>query len=115
MATNEVFDKANTRTYPVGSPTASGDPVVVGQIPGVAQTARDSNGNATVAIIGSHLISVKGINAGGNSAVAVGDALYFTAGDTPPVSKKATGVLFGYAEAAVNSAATATISVLLPR
>lgn len=115
MATNEVFNTAKTRTYPVVSGVLSNAPVCVGSIPGVAQTDRDSNGNATVAIVGSHLLSVKGIDGSGNHAIAIGDPVYFTVGDTPQISAKATGVLFGYAEAVVNSAATTIISVLLPR
>lgn len=115
MAKTEVFDHSKTRYYPVASGKVSGDPVAVGSIPGVCLTSRDTGGNATVALIGSYLIPVKGIDGSGNIAVAIGDALYYTAGDTPQVSKKATGVLFGYAEAAVVSGATTTISVLLAR
>lgn len=96
---------------------ASGDPVLVGTIAGVAITAEGAGGNTstetTVATEGVFDLSVKGINQSGNSAVAVGDKIYYTAGDTPPLSKKNTGVLFGKALEAVDSAATATINVML--
>lgn len=111
MAKNRDREYARQLSLPVASGTLSGDPVVVGQIPGVAVVDRDSAGNATVQMDGSYVISVKGIDAGGNSAVAVGDILYHTQADTPKVSKKNTGVRFGYALDAVVSAATTTIRV----
>lgn len=113
MARNGVFKNADNLSVACTQPAtpASGDPVLWGDLPGVALTAEDANGKATVTFRGEHKVSVKGINAGGNSAVADGDVLYYTAGDTPPVSKKATGVRFGVANGAVNSAATATIPV----
>ncbi len=90
----------------------SGDPVVAGQIPGVALTAEDTNGVTTVAVNGAFNLSVKGENNAGNSAVAVGDILYYEAGQTPPVNKDGTaGIRFGYALAAVASGATTTIPV----
>lgn len=113
MATNEVFEKADTLYEAVPSGTLSGDPVVVGQIPGVALIDRDADGKATITRRGAHLLSVKGIDGGGNSAVAVGDILYHTQADTPKLSKKATGVRFGYADEAVTSGATATIRVIV--
>ena len=105
----------------------SGDPVVYGQRPGVALTdesAADTaiSGNPTgftsVKFSGVFDLSVKGIDGVGNSAVAAGDILYYTAGDTPPLSKKATGVRFGYAGDGqtgnlVASGATTTIPVTI--
>lgn len=90
---------------------ASGDPVLCGQIPGVALAAEDTAGVTTVATNGVFNLSVKGIDQSGNSAVAAGDIIYYVTGDTPKLSKKNTGVRFGYALAAVTSAATATIPV----
>ena len=117
---SKVYDKSGktinaAATYP--TTPASGDPVVVGTIPGVALTAEGAGGNAstetTIATEGVFALSVKGINAQGNSAVAVGDKIYYTNGDDPPLSKKATGALFGKALEAVGSGETATINVLL--
>ena len=91
----------------------SGDPVLCGQIPGVALTTEDSNGVTTVALDGVFDLPVKGEGSGGNTAVAAGDILYYEAGQTPPINKDATsGVRFGYALGAVTSGATATIPVL---
>ncbi len=96
---------------------ASGDPVIVGTIPGVAVTAEAEGGNAagetTIATDGVFNLSVKGVDAGGNSAVAAGDKIYYVTADTPKLSKKNTGVLFGKALGAVGSSLTATIPVML--
>lgn len=113
MATNRRYAKGSPLSFVVPSPTKSGDPVVIGTIPGVALTSYDANqgGKASLALDGVFDLPVKGINAGGNVAVAVGDALYFTSGDTPPISKKATGVFFGHALEAITPGATDTIYV----
>lgn len=111
MATNQKRLDGRYINGAVASGTISGDPTVIGQIPGVAQTDRDSDGNATLDTAGTYNLSVKGIDGGGNVAVAPGDILYHTQADTPKVSKKATGVRFGYALAAVVSGATTTIEV----
>ena len=116
MATNykqpgDVLDVTFTSTA-----NAAGDPVVVGQIAGVCLNDNASSASGAVnqvATKGVFDLSVKGIDGGGNSAVAYGDAIYFVSGDTPKLSKKATGVLFGYACGTVSSGATATISVKL--
>ena len=96
---------------------ASGDPVRVGEIPGVAITKEGEGGNAatetTIATEGVYNLSVKGVDAGGNSPVAVGDKIYYVDADTPKLSKKNTGHPFGKALGAVTAGATATIPVLL--
>lgn len=97
----------------VGAGVKSGDPVAVGQITGVALIDADANNKATVDTAGVYDLSVKAIDAGGNSAVAVGDAIYFVSGDAPKLSKKNTGVLFGYALEAVDAGATDTINIKL--
>jgi hypothetical protein len=56
-------------------------------------------------------LSVKGVDGGGNAAVAAGDILYYVDADTPKLSKKATGHRFGYALDAVLSGATTSIRV----
>lgn len=97
MSTNQRRNRGDVLSLAVKSGVVSGDPVVCGQLPGVAETSRDSNGRATVNTRGVYAVSVKGVDGGGNSAVAAGDKLYYVDGDTPPVSKKATGVYFGTA------------------
>ncbi len=113
MATNTVYmwtkSRPETCTHPT-TPT-SGAPVRTGQRPGVALTTEDSNGLTTVAEDGVFELSVKGVDGSGNAAVADGDILYYVDADTPVLSKKTTGVRFGYARGAVASGATTTIPV----
>jgi hypothetical protein len=92
---------------------AAGDPCLIGQIPGVAMQAKDTSNGAVVDMGGAYNLSVKAINDAGNSAVAVGDAIFYVTGDTPKLSKKASGMLFGWALAIVTTGATATIAVKL--
>lgn len=115
MATNEVYKRGDYLALVATDPATpvSGDPLVVGQIPGVAQANENADGTTSVAMVGVFTLSVKGIDGGGNSAVAVGDIIYYTAADTPKLSKKATGVRFGYALGAVVSGATTAINVKL--
>lgn len=113
MATNIVFEDGNCLDLAATDPAtpASGDPLVVGQIPGVAQTKERADGNTSVKTNGVATLSVKGVDQSANSAVAIGDILYYVAADTPKISKKNTGVRFGYALGTVTSGATATIPV----
>lgn len=109
---NQLLECLESPRLTVASTVVAGDPVQVGAINGVAETDYSADdGKATIRTEGTFNLSVKGINDGGNSAVAVGDRLYLTSGDTPKISKKASGKLFGIALGAVNSAATATIEV----
>lgn len=113
MAKNTVYMWTKSRPRVCSDPAtpASGDPVRTGQIPGVALVAEDANGQTTVAEDGAFDLSVKGVDGSGNSAVAVGDIIYYVDADTPKLSKKATGVRFGYAGGTVGSGSTATITV----
>lgn len=112
MAKNMVHDPGN-QIVVVQASRVSGDPMVVGQIPGVALTSSEAGTNfVTMKTDGVFRLSVKGENNAGNSAVVAGDILYYEAGQTPPVNKdNVAGVRFGYALDAVNSGATATIRV----
>ena len=96
---------------------ASGDPVRVGTIVGVAVTKEGEGGNisteTTIETEGVFNLSVKAVNAGGNSAVVIGDKIYYVDADTPKLSKKVAGALFGKALAAINAGDTATIPVML--
>lgn len=115
MAKNQTLGDARHLSVAATDPTtpASGDPVLVGQIPGVALTDERSDGTTTIDTAGAYNLSVKGIDGGGNSAVNVGDIIYYVAADTPKLSKKATGVRYGYALGTVGAGATATIPVKL--
>lgn len=114
MAKNTVYMWTKSRPLTCSQPATpqSGDPVVCGQIPGVALTAEDSNGLTTVALDGVFDLVVKGETTT-DAAIAVGDVLYYDAAATPhKINKDATnGVRFGYAHAAVASGATSTIPV----
>lgn len=115
MATNIIMRDASEISVVVSHPTtpASGDPVRFGSYAtGVALTDERTDGTTTV-LFGDFVadLSVKGVNDSGNSAVAVGDAIYYTDGDTPRLNKKATGVFFGFALETVGSGSTATIKV----
>lgn len=115
MATNRKFAHGAPLSVAVASPTVSGDPVVLGSMGGgVALTDYDADtGKATVDWEGVYELSVAAINAGGNSAVVAGTPLYYTAGDTPKLNKKTTGVFFGWALEAIDAGETATIMVRL--
>jgi len=84
---------------------------------GVALTDEAEGGNATGYTTVDFTmkvwdLSVEGTDEDGNSAVAVGDALFYADADGATLSKDPTGYFFGFAMEAVNSAATATINVL---
>lgn len=115
MAKNEVFRDADRLQVACSDPTTpvSGDPVIYGQRPGVCEVSEGSDGLATVKFSGEFTFSVKGVDQSANSAVAEGDVIYYVAADTPKLSKKNTGVRFGYAAGAVTSGSTATIPVII--
>ena len=110
MATNMVHDPGNQLQVALASVT-SGAPVVVGQLPAVALTDTNADGNVTVKTDGCFNLSVKGVDGSGNKAVAIGDIIYYVDGDTPKLSVKSSGVRFGYALGAVTSGATKTIPI----
>lgn len=112
MAKNIVFEDGTQLALTCTDPTtpASGDPVLIGQIPGVALIAEGADGLTTVKTDGVATLSVKGTS-GSNAAIAAGDILYYVTGNTPKLSVTTSGVRFGYALEAVTSGATATIRV----
>lgn len=112
MALNRVYASGRTLTLAVASGTVSGDPVLVGSMTGVALTDRDSAGNATVDFGGVYNLTARGIDDAGNSAIAVGNPLYFVSGDSPVLSKKASGHFFGYALETGSAGSNTTIKVV---
>lgn len=119
MATNRIYEDAYHLSVVCTSPTtpASGDPVRYGNLTGVALTAESEGGNAsgyTSVDFGPSVwdLSVKGIDDSGNSAVAVGDAIFYVDADTPKLSKKSSGYFFGFATETVGSGSTDTINVI---
>lgn len=121
MAKNEVYKDGDNLAVTVSHPVTpvSGDPVRYGELVGVATTGEGTDGKTSVTFKGVHLLSVKGVDGAGNSAVAVGDKIYYVDADTPVLSKKATGRFVGFAVEALTNAgtvgtgATATIPVRL--
>lgn len=116
MARNVIFNEGEQLAVAVTDPASpkSGDPVRWGELTGVALTDENTAGRTTVRFTNAVVeIPVKGVNGGGNSAVADGDELFYVDADTPKVSKKVTGRLFGQAMGAVAAGATTTIRVRL--
>lgn len=113
MATNKVQEgKILDLTVPAG--TVSGDFIVAGLLHGVALTDRRTDGKASVDISGVWDLSVTAADEDGNSAVSIGDALFYDAAASPDrLDKNSTGVLFGIALEAILTGVTATINVLI--
>lgn len=118
MATNLIIQNAEILSVVCSDPTTptTGAPVRYGYDTGVALTDEGEGGNGattTTVDFGERVwdLSVKGVDDSGNSAVAVGDQIYYVDADTPKLSKKSTGYLFGTALETVGSGSTATINV----
>lgn len=74
MAKNRVYESGDALNMPVIAGTVSGSPVIVGMLPGVALTTRDSNGNASCRFgEGAYRHSVTAAG-----SVAVGAPIYIT-------------------------------------
>lgn len=119
MATNIIREPGWSLPVVCSDPTtpASGDPVRYGVMTGIALTDEGDGGNGateTTVYFGPCVVdvSVKGVDGSGNSAVAVGDTIFYVDADTPKLSKKATGYFFGFAMETVGSGSTGTIQVL---
>jgi predicted RecA/RadA family phage recombinase len=114
---NMRFQTGDQLSVPCTQPATpvSGDPVLFGDLPGVALTDERADGETTVKFSGVPDLDVKGENFNGtakaNVAVAVGDVLFYNAADTPKINKDNRGTRYGVAMAAVASGATTTIPV----
>lgn len=120
MATNRLYAQNNT-TMPglditgqnhAGGAAVSGEPCVVGKIPGVLATTPGSNGVGTMYRDGIWNLSVKGEGSGGNAAIGEGAILYFDSAKGY-LNADDTKVRFGYALQGVGSGSTTTIPVQL--
>jgi hypothetical protein len=119
MAKNLIYKPGYELSVVCDSPTtpASGDPVRYGNLTGLALTDKGEGGNPTTETtvdFGPFIadLSVKAVDADGDSAVAVGDGIWYVDADTPKLSKKASGYFFGFALEAITSGATDTINVM---
>ena len=116
MATNVVYDKmaAVHCELTVGASKSSGDVVILNDMPVFLLEDSDSDNKATVELIGVSLVvdlAVVGADGVGNSAVAVGDAIFQ---DGSAYNKDSiNGRFIGYALETVTSGATTTIQVAL--
>lgn len=96
----------------------SGSPVRFGNLTGVALTNEGEGGNAATETTvdfseNVYTLSVAAVDQNGNSAVALGDFIYYVDADTPKLSKKNTGYFFGVAlqANAAGDGSAATIKV----
>ena len=119
MATNIIKQPGWNLSVVCSSPTApvTNDPVRFGEMTGLALTDEGEGGNIsteTTVYFGPGVfdLSVKGIDDSGNSAVAVGDTIYYVDADTPKLSKKASGYFYGFAMETITSGSTDTINVM---
>jgi predicted RecA/RadA family phage recombinase len=94
---------------------ASGDPLLMGQIPGVALKNEMADGTVSALLECVADLSVKAVTtAGAGSAVAAGDILYYVPANTPKISKAvgdAGAIRFGYALDALTISTIGTIRV----
>ena len=109
MALNQVFEHGDQFVVIATEPAtpASGDPILVGQLPGVALTDEDADGQVTGKFNGVWDFEVEA--EGG--AVAPGAIVYYDAADDGLNNSASGNVRFGYALDAIDNAATATIRV----
>jgi predicted RecA/RadA family phage recombinase len=108
MSKNRVYAKGDDLSLPVPAGTVSGNPVAVGQIPGVARTDRRANGEASVEMDGVFRLPVVGNNGAAAAAIPVGGIVYLN-GAT--LNANNAGVRFGYALEPVAAGETKQIQV----
>lgn len=110
LALNRVRERAFQVSVPVEEGVESGDPVLVGSMPGVAliDRGKDTEGEATVQFVGSFELSVEGKKGEEEKAIAVGEPVYIKNGK---LSADSGGTLFGYALGAVAKGKTETVEV----
>lgn len=120
MATNRIKEHGRKLSLTCDHPTSpsSGDPCRTGNLIGVALTDERTDGDTTVDIgMAVYDLSVKGVDGDGNSAVAIGDKLYYVDADiddgTGFLSKKVAGYFAGIALEIVPTGTTVTINVLI--
>lgn len=110
MADNFIQDGKKV-TLAVVSGIESGEPVVVGDLHGVATIDRDTAGYATVDLGPAvYDLSVTATSSTGDAAIEIGDPIYINP-DTFALTNDATKKFFGHAFEAVAKGATSTINV----
>ena len=109
MALNRV-QPGKQMHLPVTSTKVSGDPEMVGDLPVVLLGDPDAGNEADCALEGVFDLPVVASSGSANSAVSIGDALYF---DEDEISKDASGKAYGNAVEAIAAGGSATINVRL--
>lgn len=117
MATNRIYAEGNqlniTPTASANDGANSGDPLIFGELPGVAlDDATDTianSGTVTAQFDGVFELDVTGADNAGNAAVTAGDIVYYDGGSINIDSTD--GTRFGYALEDVSSGSTTTIKV----
>jgi len=119
MASNRTksdtgYRKSVICTHPT-TPT-TGQPVRVGLMTGVALTDEGEGSNATGYTSvdfgpGEYDLAVSAVDDDGNSAIAIGDNLFYVDADAPTLSKKISGYFFGFAQEVVTTGGSDTIRV----
>lgn len=108
MATNERFHNAEHLSLPVPAGTKSGDPVIVGSLPGYAKTAVGEGGNATgyatVWMKGAADVPVTG------AVTAIGSPVYIPTAGGALTTTASGNTVWGYA-LATKGAGVGTIPV----
>lgn len=99
----------------ISAGATAGDPVMVGNIKGVAAETIEAGEAGSIALVGVFDLSVKGHDGSANAAVSIGDQIYFNSAATPKLNKNNAGSFFGYALEAITSGGTDTIKVLIPQ
>lgn len=111
MATNRALINGRYLHEAATAPAApdSGDPVLLGQIPGVAVQDEEADGDTSIDTGGVYNLDVVGEDDGGNAAIAAGDIVYYDAGEINVDAVN--GTRYGYALDAVDAGATTNIRV----
>lgn len=114
MAVNVKYDTGALvrKEMTVGASQVDGSTILISQMPVFLLQDSDSANKATCILPGTLVVEdvVTGANAGGNSAVAIGDRLYK---DGTEINKDVTnGTFIGFALATVGSGLTGTIQIL---
>ncbi len=124
MAANKAFERAVSLSFNAPAGITTGEPVLVGVIPGVAETSV-ADGIATISMEGAYWLSVlasDGISPISGVALKQGDKVYADGGSTDSTTNITQGFtldvddskpLFGYVLDDVTSGATATVRVKL--
>jgi predicted RecA/RadA family phage recombinase len=108
---NEVREHCWTKSVPVPEGTKSGDPVIIGVLPGVAVIDRQANGKATVKFsTGSYRMTVIGKKEAEEKQIKVGEKVFLKEGK---LSADTGGTLWGYVMEEVAKGKTAEVEVKL--